>query len=178
MKVWRLLSEYRWPIYLGGLLTMSIVSSAVIVWVATRPDTPRPMRGYYEAARAWDADEAVEAASRQLGWTVRYELPSDVPHLPGMPRPVDVHVADRDGTPVSGLAGRLFAIRPSDTRLNQTTAIVAIPQSPGRYRTLVRMDAPGAWEVRIDVRQQSFRFVHAARLDVPGQAADPEGGKR
>jgi hypothetical protein len=178
MKVWRLLSEYRWPIYLGGLLTMSIVSSAVIVWVATRPDTPRPMRGYYEAARAWDADEAVEAASRQLGWTVRYELPSDVPHLPGMPRPVDVHVADRDGMPVSGLAGRLFAIRPSDTRLNQTTAIVAIPQSPGRYRTLVRMDAPGAWEVRIDVRQQSLRFVHAARLDVPGQAADPEGGKR
>jgi hypothetical protein len=87
-------------------------------------------------------------------------------------------VADRDGTPVSGLAGRLFAIRPSDTRLNQTTAIVAIPQSPGRYRTLVRMDAPGAWEVRIDVRQQSLRFVHAARLDVPGQAADPEGGKR
>lgn len=178
MKVWRLLSEYRWPIYLGGLLTMSIVSSAVIVWVATRPDTPRPMRGYYEAARAWDADEAVEAASRQLGWTVRYELPSDVPHLPGMPRPVDVHVADRDGMPVSGLAGRLFAIRPSDTRLNQTTAIVAIPQSPGRYRTLVRMDAPGAWEVRIDVRQQSLRFVHTARLDVPGQAADPEGGKR
>jgi len=55
MKIFRVISEYRWPIYLGGLLAMSIVSSGVIVWVATRPDTPRPMQGYYEAARAWDA---------------------------------------------------------------------------------------------------------------------------
>jgi len=174
MKILRLISEYRWPIYLGGLLTMSIASSAVIVWVATRPDAPRPMKGYYEAARAWDANEAVEAASRELGWSVRYELPSEVPHIAGMPRPVDVYVADRGGTPVNGLAGSLFAIRPSDTRLNQTAALVAIPQAPGRYRTLIRLDAPGGWEVRIDVRQGALRFVHAARLTVP---AEPAGGR-
>jgi nitrogen fixation protein FixH len=167
MKILKTISEYRWPIYLGGLLAMSIVSSGVIVWVATRPDTPRPMRGYYEAARAWDADEAVEAASRGLGWSVGYELPADVPYVAGMPRPVDVHVADREGRPVAGLAGSFFAIRPSDARLNQTAALVAIPQAPGRYRTLVRIDAPGAWEVRIDVRQGALRFVHAARLALP-----------
>ena len=143
MKILRLISEYRWPIYLGGLLAMSIVACGVIVWVATRPDAPRPIKGYYEAAQAWDADEAVEEASRQLGWSVRYELPADVPHFAGMPRPVDVRVADRDGKPVSGLAGRLFAIRPSDTRLNQTGELVALPQAAGSYRTLVRIDAPG-----------------------------------
>ena len=132
MKFFRLVSEYRWPIYLGGLLAMSVVACGVIVWVATRPDAPRPIKGYYEAARAWDADEAVEEASRQLGWTVRYELPADVPHFAGMPRPVDVRVADRDGKPVSGLAGRLFAIRPSDTRLNQAGELVALPQHAGQ----------------------------------------------
>ena len=73
VKLLRTLSEYRWPIYLGGLLAMSIVACGVLVWVATRPDSPRPIRGYYEAARSWDADEAVEDASRQLGWTVRYD---------------------------------------------------------------------------------------------------------
>jgi nitrogen fixation protein FixH len=88
-----------------------------------------------------------------------------------MPRPVDVHVADRQGAPVAGLAGSLFATRPSDTRLNQTAELVAIPQSPGRYRTLVRLDAPGAWDVRLDVRQGALRFVHAARLTVPADAA-------
>ncbi len=171
MKLLRLLAEYRWPAFIGGLLMMSIASSAVIVWVATRPDTPRPIPGYYEAALAWDADEAVEQASRQLGWVVRYELPADVPRVAGMPRPVDVRVADRDGQPVAGLAGRLFAIRPADARLNNTADLIAMPHEPGTYRTLVRLGAPGAWDIRIDASQGTVRFVHAARLIVP---ADPD----
>jgi nitrogen fixation protein FixH len=178
VKLFRLISEYRWPIYLGGLLTMSVVACGVLVWVATRPDTPRPIKGYYEAARAWDADEAVEQASRQLGWTVRYELPSGVPHLAGMPRPVDVRVADRDGKPVSGLAGRLFAIRPSDTRVDQDGELVEMPQEAGSYRTLVRLDEPGAWDLRIDVKQGTLRFVHAARLAVPADVPVQEGTQR
>ena len=51
MKLLRLISEYRWPIYLGGLLSMSVVACGVLVWVATRPDSPRPIKGYYEAAQ-------------------------------------------------------------------------------------------------------------------------------
>jgi nitrogen fixation protein FixH len=178
VKLFRVISEYRWPIYLGGLLTMSVVACGVLVWVATRPDTPRPIKGYYEAARAWDADEAVEQASRQLGWTVRYELPSGVPHFAGMPRPVDVRVADRDGKPVSGLTGRLLAIRPADTRLNQDGELVEMPQEPGSYRTLVHLDEPGAWDLRIDVKQGTLRFVHAARLAVPADVAVQEGTQR
>jgi nitrogen fixation protein FixH len=178
MRLLRTLSDYRWPIYLGGLLTMSVFSSAVIVWVATRPDSPRPIKGYYEAARAWDADEAVESASRQLGWSVRYVLPSDIPHYAGMPRPVDVRVADREGRPVSGLAGTLFAIRPSDTRLNRSGELTELPQQAGSYRTLVVLDEPGTWELRIDARQQALRFVHAARLMVPEAPAMSEGAGR
>jgi nitrogen fixation protein FixH len=173
VKLLRTIADYRWPIYLGGLLAMSVVACGVLVWVATRPNSPRPISGYYEAARAWDVGEAVEDASRQLGWSVHYELPSDVPHYRGMPRPVDVQVADRDGRPVSGLAGRLFAIRPSDTRLNQTGELTELPQRTGSYRTLVRLDEPGAWELRIDARQQALRFVHAARVSVPADAALP-----
>ncbi len=178
MTLVRLVSAYRWPIFIGGLLAMSIGSSAVIVWVATRPDTPRPIPGYYEAAQGWDADEAVAAASRQLGWSVRYELPAGVPHVPGMPRPVDVHVADRDGQPVTGLAGRLFAIRPADTRLNQAGDLVALPHAPGSYRTLVRLDVAGEWELRIDARLAALRFVQAARFTVPLEPADGEGAAR
>lgn len=178
MKVARLLSAYRWPIYLGGLLLMPIVACGVLVWVATRPDSPRPIKDYYEAARAWDVNEAVEDASRQLGWTVRYEFPAEVPHFPGMPRPIDVRVADRDGKPVSGLKGDLFAIRPADSRLNQSGTLTELPQ-PGTYRTLVRLDEPGTWELRLDGRQQALRFVHAARLTVaPDAPAIPAGGVR
>lgn len=178
MRFLTLLSDYRWPIGIGALLTMPIVASAVIVWVATRPDSPRPIEGYYEAAQQWDADEAVELASRQLGWTVRYELPAGIPHYVGMPRPVDVHVADRDGRPVTGLAGRFVAIRPADTRLNQSGAITEIPQQPGRYRTLVLIDQPGAWDFRLDAAQGALRFVHGARFDVSAEAAASEGTPR
>lgn len=166
MKLMRVLSEYRWPIFIGGHLTMSIVASGVLVYVATRPDAPRPIQGYYEAARAWDLDEAVQEESRQLGWTVHYDLPADVPHLPGMPRPVDVLVADRAGQPVSGLVGQLLAVRPADGRLNQRGDLVELPEFAGHYRTLVRVDEPGAWEFRLDTHQRALHFVHAARIDV------------
>lgn len=170
MTPWKLLSEYRWPIYIAGHLAMSVIACGVLVWVATRPDAPRPIQGYYRAAQAWDADEAAVEASRQLGWTVRYELPHDVPYLPGMLRPVDVSVADRSGRPVSGLAGQLFASRPSDARLNQRGNLVELPARAGSYRTLVRMDEPGAWELHLDARQDAMRFVHTARLRVPSPA--------
>jgi nitrogen fixation protein FixH len=173
----RVLSDYRWPIYLGGLLAMSVVACGILVWVATRPNSPRPISGYYEAARAWDADAAVVDASRQLGWTVRYELPADVPHYPGMPRPVDVRVADREGRPVSGLTAKLLAIRPADTRLSQAGDLTELPQQAGSYRTLMLLDDPGAWDVRLDAKQQGLRFVHAARISVPADAV-PAGSER
>lgn len=170
-KLFRLVSDYRWPIYIGGHLTMSVVACGVLVWVATRPDVPRPIEGYYEAARTWDVDEAVQAASRDLGWDVRYELPDGIPHYPGMPRPVDITVRDRSGEPVSGLTGRLLAIRPSDARLNQRGELVAVPAAAGVYRTLVRLDEPGAWELRLDTHQGAMRFVHAARFTVPADTS-------
>ena len=174
----RVISEYRWPIYLGALLAMPVVATAVLVWVATRPDSPRPIAGYYEAARAWDAGEAVAEASRQMGWTVRFELPPDIPHYPGMPRPVDVRVADRDGRPVSGLAGSLFAVRPSDPHPDQSGHLTELPHQPGTYRTLVRIDEPGTWDLRLDARQQALRFVYAERLMVPADKALPAGRTR
>lgn len=175
MRVWRLLSDYRWPIFIAGHLTMSIVASGVLVYVATRPDVPRPIRGYYESARTWDADRAVEDASRALGWSVRFELPAGVPHLAGMPRPVDVTVTDREGRPVQGLTGQLVALRPSDARLNQRGDLVPVPGAGGIYRTLVRLDEPGAWDLRLDVRQQAMTFVHTTRFTVPATASASAG---
>jgi nitrogen fixation protein FixH len=179
VKFFRLVSDYRWPIYIGGHLTMSVVACGVLVWVATRPDSPRPIPGYYESARTWDADEAVVDASQKLGWTVRYELPAGVPYLAGMPRPIDVTVMDRDGRPVTGLTGRLFAVRPADERLNQHGELVALPAPAGSYRTLMRLDEPGAWELRLDTKQQAMRFVDVERLTLAADAADAnDGGAR
>ena len=175
MKLRTLLSEYRWPLYLSSLLAMSLVAYGVLVWVATRPSTPRPLAGYYEASQEWDADEAVAAASRALGWTVRYELPAGVPHVAGTPRPVDVRIVDREGRGVPGLTGRLFALRAAEARRNPPGELVALPHEAGSYRALLRVDGPGAWDFRLDARRDGQRFVHSARVAV-AEDAPAEGG--
>ena len=174
MKLRKFLSEYRWPLYLTGLLTMSILAYAILVWVATRPTAPRPIAGFYEASQEWDADEAVVAASRALGWTVTYELPAGVPHVAGTPRPVDVQVTDRDGQGVTGLTGRLFALRAAEARRGPPGTLVELPHLAGSYRALLRVDEPGAWDFRLDARRDGQRFVHSARVAVEKDA--PEGG--
>jgi nitrogen fixation protein FixH len=170
----RFVSENRWPLYLSGLLAMAIGAYAVLIYVATRPSAPRPIPRFYEASERWDADEAVAEASRQLGWSVTYEIPGGVPHVAGTPRPVDVRVADREGRGIGGLEGRLLVARPSDQRRSQSAPLVALPQEPGRYRALVVVDLPGAWELGVDAKQGDLRFVHAARVEV---APDPAAGE-
>jgi len=169
------LSAYRWPIYLGGLLSMSVVAQGVLVYVATRPDAPRPIQGYYDRSLEWDEDAAVAAASRELGWSTRYEVPTDTPHAPGMLRPVDIVVSDREGQPVRRLTGRLLALRPADPRLSQSGALTEIPHLPGRYRTLIRLDQPGIWEFRLDASRDALRFVHRARVSLAAVAAKSGG---
>lgn len=175
MKALKFVSDYRWPIYIAGHLTMSIVACGVLVWVATRPDTPLPIPDYYQTAQAWDADEATLDASLALGWQVTFTLPGDVPYVAGALRPVDVTIVDRNGAPVAGLAGRFIAIRPSDARLNQSATLVELTGETGRYRTLVRLDMPGAWEFRLDTRQQALHFVHASRITLGGDAGSGAG---
>lgn len=160
------LAENRWPLYLGGLLGMAVTAYAVLIYVATRPDAPRPIAHYYEASERWDHDEALREASRRLGWNVVYDLPDGVPHVAGMPRPIDVRVVDGQGLGVRGLAGRVFAQRPADQRLNQAAAFVELPHRAGSYRALLILDQPGTWEFRLEATQGELRFVHAARLTV------------
>jgi nitrogen fixation protein FixH len=173
-KLLLLVARNRWPLYLSGLLAMAIAAYAVLIYVATRPSAPRPIPRYYETAERWDVDEAAAEASRQLGWSVHYEIPKGVPHVAGTPRPVDVRVVDREGKGVTGLAGRLLVVRPSDQRRSQSAPLVGLPQEPGRYRALVVLDEPGAWELRIDAKQEGLRFVHAARVEVAPDAAAGE----
>ena len=175
MRLRAAISAYRWPIYLGGILAMSVVAQGVLVYVATRPDAPRPIQSYYQRSLEWDAEAATAAASGQLGWSVRYEVPTDAPHTPSMPRPVDVIVTAADGSPVGGLVGKLLAIRPADSRLSQSGALTEIPHLPGTYRTLIRLDEPGVWELRLDVARGASHFVHTERVTLAESGSAPQG---
>ena len=171
MKIFRVISTYRWPFILGGMLTMSIVAQGVLVFVATRPDAPRPIADYYERGLAWEADAALLAASRRLGWSVQLEVPAGDEYALAELRPVDITVQGRDGLPVTELSGRLVAVRPSDPRLGGESALVELPHEPGHYRTLARLSVAGLWELSLDARRGETRFLYTERVMVAGGSA-------
>ena len=161
---------YRWPTFVIGFLVMSLTANGILVYVATRPGVPVPIADYYEKSLAWEADQAKLAASRQLGWTVKIQVPKGKQFALTDRRPVDVTVRDKQGKPVTGLTGRLFAMRPADTRLNGFSKLTELPYDPGSYRSLARMPAPGLWEVSIDARREGTPFQYKTRVTVDGAA--------
>jgi hypothetical protein len=167
------ISHYRWPLYLMGLLVLAISAQAVLVYFATRPDAPRPIKDYYRKSMEWDVESAVQEASNRLEWAVTVDIPSGQQYEGDMARPVDVQVKDRGGLPVSGLKGDLVALRPADTRMNTRGGLTELPHAPGTYRTLLRLPAPGFWEIAIDARQESLRFVHKVRIEIPADGETP-----
>lgn len=167
-KYFVFLSAYRWPVFIFGFLAMSIVANGVLVYVATRPDVPRPIKDYYSRSLSWDAQRAQLAASRQLGWTVDIKVPAGRQFAVSARRPVDVVVRDRQGQPVTGLQGRIFAMRPANTSLNGFSPLTELPHAPGSYRSLARLGAPGLWQLSIDARRGETAFVHTRRVSVDG----------
>jgi len=166
MKILQTLRAYRWPLFLMSFLVMSVTAQGILVYVATRPDVPQPLDDYYERSQQWDRDSALRGASKQLGWKVRFEVPRGDQYMKGMPRPVDVEVVGSDGQAVSGLSGELVALRPSNQRLNSRGKLTELPHAPGHYRTLVRLAAPGIWELNVDARRGGVRFVHTQRVSI------------
>jgi nitrogen fixation protein FixH len=167
MKLVRFISANRWPAFLGGILMMSITAQGVLVYVATRPSTPRPIANYYERSLDWDADAAVLAASRELGWSVAIDVPAGDQYTVAASRPVDLIVRDRDGEPVTGLAGRLISQPPAESRKLESP-LTELPHDRGHYRTLAPLGQPGVWLLSIDAELDGAHFVHSQRITVGG----------
>jgi nitrogen fixation protein FixH len=170
MRLLRLASQNRWPLFVVGLLAMSVSAQAVMVFVATRPSAGRPYANYYQHALQWDADSAVLAASRALGWTVSIDIPRGPELAFAELRPVDVTIADRDGQPVTGLEGQVVTTRAADSRAGGATALVALPQTPGRYRSLARLPQAGQWVVGLDAHLGATRFVFRTLVELAPEA--------
>ena len=170
MKLKQFISAYRWPIILSGLILMSFIAQAVLVYVATRPDVPLPIKDYYETSLRWDQDMALKTASAELGWSVIFKIPKGVQYSPKLPRPVDVQVQDSRKRPVEGLNGRLLALRPANSRLNTQGELMELPHAPGHYRTLLRLPARGVWDLNLEAQRGELRFLSSQRVELGGEA--------
>ena len=158
-------SKYRWPIGIVGIILCFFLADGVLIYSAlSSHDSIAPQEGYYE--RAVNHDEHRQKLDRAkvagLGATISV---ADAP-IPSMPRRVDVRVKDAKGDPVSGLEGKLTAIRPSDARLRNDGNLIPVPGEAGLYRLLLKVPVPGLWEFQLDARRGTDDYLMIVRQDV------------
>jgi hypothetical protein len=154
----------RWPVFLGAILSMSVLAQGIMVYHATSKEAPLPQEKYYEKAEAWDKSQAELESSRKLGWTVSFAMPSGPQYVAGSARPVDVLITDNKGELVRGLTGKFLATHPSESRLNASGQLTELPQEPGHYRVLIPFPIGGLWDFHLDMHKGQQPFVHSERF--------------
>lgn len=162
----RWLLDHRWPLGLAMGLLVSVGANVTLLYYATRPDASRPEPGYYQRSLHWDQEFAVVESSRELGWSVAFTVLEGPEYAPGMPRPVDFTVTDAEQQPVLGLEGTIQARDLTEARADNHAQVVELPQRPGAYRALLRFPRDGAWDLGLDLQQESTRFVASKRLSI------------
>lgn len=158
-------SRYRWPIGLVGVILCFFIADGMLIYMAHRDyDAVAPEAGYYE--RAVNHDEVRERIHRAELAGLKADIKVAEAPIPTMPRRVDVLVRDGEGEPVTGLEGRLTAIRPSDARLKNEGQLTAVPGQDGLYRLLLKVPVAGLWEFELDAKRGGDEYLMIVRQDV------------
>lgn len=158
-------SRYRWPIGIVGIILCFFIADGFLIYNALRDmDAIAPEEGYYERAIQHDELQKRVHRAKQAGLEAKVTV-AEVP-IPTMPRRVDVLVHDAKGAPVTGLEGKLTAIRPSDARLKNEGTFVAVPGQEGLYRLLLKVPVAGLWQFELEARRGTDDFLMIVRQDV------------
>jgi nitrogen fixation protein FixH len=135
----------------------ALIAMTVVVGSKVREETV--VEHPYEEGLHHDADRASRAA---LGLAVAVE--DDAP-VPGK-APLAFRLTDRQGRAVAGAKVTVELSRP-DTSRGEVRAD-ARETAPGRYTADVAFPAPGAWDVRFDVRRAEDRVRLERRMVARG----------
>jgi nitrogen fixation protein FixH len=146
-----------WPWMIGAALAVQVVSSLVVVAVATRDASYAVEEDYYQKAIDWDSKRAQDRANAELGWALDYDL--SAPSLPGERPQLEVRLRDRDGAPIDGAAVELEAFPNIDSgsiiRLQ-----LADSGEGGTYSAGPDMRRDGLWEMRFTVTRGADTFTY------------------
>jgi nitrogen fixation protein FixH len=153
----------KWPMVIGGLLTVHVLASLFFVYLATSNPSFAVEEDYYQKALAFDEKRAQEARNRALGWTLDATIERGA--RAGEPAALIAHLADRSGTPLAGasVAVEAFPIARADHILR--AELRAGPD--GDYHCSLPVRRGGRWELRFDVHLGDERFTNTSRLFLP-----------
>lgn len=149
----KLKPSITWPLILGGLLTVHVLTMLAFVWVANSNPSYAVEEDYYQKALHWDAHQAQAAVNAALGWTVEVTVERDRPDGPRLL----ARLVGPEG-PVSGarVDVEAFHMAHSGDPLRATLTETA----PGLYTASMPMRHNGKWELRFVADRGEDHFTH------------------
>ena len=162
MKRLHLPPHIAWPLFIVGLLSLSVVTVTITVIAARSDGGPQVIDDYYQKAVNWDEAAALQAASDALGWQAEIVIrPASEAS-----RPVEVMLRDREGQPVAEVQGTIRAFRPHRAQAVAERPLAAVAETPGLYRQTFPIQQAGLWDFEIVAMQDSLRFQTTIRKEI------------
>jgi len=162
MRIPTLPPNIGWPLFVVGLLSISISASVYTLLAAQSDGGAAVVDNYYEKGKQWDA----KMAKREAGAALTMDV--DVAAAPENAALHAVTLTLRDaetGEPVV-LNGSLRARRPDRSGVQATVPLSPRADAPGVYRQLIPLDARGLWDLEIQATYAGAEFLKSVRVEI------------
>ncbi len=151
---------WYWPWLVTGALAFTVAVNVVMIVAASSDANGSVVEpDYYRKAVAWDETMARAAESARLGWRTLAALQ----RAPGDSARLVVRVTGRDALPVRGARFTAELIHNADAA--RPVRAVLEESAAGRYEATVPVRRAGLWEVRLEARRDTERFVTSLRTE-------------
>ncbi len=152
---------WYWPWLVTAALLFTVgVNVAMLVAVSRDPNGSVVEPDYYRKAVAWDQTMARQSASDGLGWRASAVLRRTAADSGA----IEVRAVGRDGAPIIG--ARVVATLIHNRDAANPIRVALQEGAPGRYGAPVLLAHRGLWEVRVDARRDTDRFLATVHTDV------------
>ena len=145
-----------------GLLLLGMIATFGVLYASQSDGGPSIVNDYYAKAVAFDSLAVLRNEVAQRGWAINLKLGefADASN----DRAVRLHVVDRNGLPIEGLQGTLFAFRPQSVEMVASAELEA--EGPGIYTVWLPVNARGLWDFELEGQYGASSLLHRMRTEV------------
>jgi hypothetical protein len=155
-----------WPPIIAGALAFHVISSLVVVYVATSDPSYAVEDDYYQKAIAWDEKRAQDRLNQNLGWSLEFGVTP--PEKPGDQPTLELTLLDAGGEPLVEAVVSVEAFH--NARGDDIVREVLSDVGNGVYRASLPMTRNGRSELRftVDRGTDHFTYTEVRHLFVKG----------
>lgn len=162
MRIPKLPPRIGWPLFIIGLLSISISASVYTLFAAHSDGGASVVNNYYEKGKQWNARMDKKKAGKAITMDV------DVVHAPENEALQAVTLTIRDaetGAPVS-LSGSLKARRPDRSGVQASVPLASKDNAPGVYRQMLPLPARGLWDLEVEATYNGRTLLKSVRVEL------------